>query len=602
MTLWFNPVRELDALLRTAAVTTPEFGGASNFNPEIRPADPRFGDYQANGVFSFAKTVRANPRALAAALLDSLKKTAALDPDFVTADIAGAGFINFKLTPKFLAAWLDQHAAPEAVRAGVASLYAGRRVVIDYPSANTAKQMHVGHLRPMIIGEAVARMLQFCGADLVRDNHIGDWGTNFGILLLALKRHAAAQGDALPDGGSPDLSLDDIERLYKEGSALVKADPAALDAARAELVKLQTGDPANTALWRRVVAVSNTAFQEMYDLLGIHPDVTLGESFYRDKVARVYRELADAGLAEESDGALVVWHDEHPRFSRTADPSQPFIIRKKDGGSNYASTDLATILYRVEHFHADECVYVTDARQQDHFQQLFLTAEKWFKATGRRLPALRHVWFGTILGADGRAMKTKSGDSLRLKMLLDEAIERAAAIIEGKNPDIPAEERRHIAQTVGISAIRYADLSQNRTLDYTFSWEKLLAFEGNTAPYLLYATARIHSIFRKANLAPADALAASVRAPLETPAEIALARQLLAFPSALEQACAELRPHFLCTCLYEIAGAYSAFNNADKVLVDDPAIRAKRLFLCARTADILSTGLRLLGIDPLERM
>ena len=331
----------------------------------------------------------------------------------------------------------------------------------------------------------------------------------------------------------------------------------------------------------------------------MHTDVTLGESFYKDKVDRIYQELTSTRLAEESDGALVVWHDGHPRFARTSKPSQPFIVRKKDGSSNYATTDLATLLYRVEHFHADECIYVTDGRQQDHFQQLFLTAQKWFDATRRCLPALRHVWFGTILGEDGRAIKTKSGDPVRLKTLLQEAIERALAIVTQKNPTLPEEERRHIAQAVGIGALRYADLSQNRTLDYTFSWEKLLAFDGNTAPYLLYSVARIRSIFRKTAAEPANA---AEPAPLETGTEIALARKLTAFPLALNQACEELRPHFLCTYLYELAGAYSTFNNADKVLVDAPPVRQRRLRLCARTEAVLATGLRLLGIEPLDRM
>ncbi|MDR3228857.1 MAG: arginine--tRNA ligase [Puniceicoccales bacterium] len=600
MEIWFNPARELDALLRKAAAQTPLFGDAP-FAPEIRPADPRFGDFQANGVLAHAKALKANPRALATALVETLKNSgaldSALDDTLVTTGIAGPGFINFALTPKFLDAWLERYADADAFRAGASALYAGKRVVIDYPSANTAKQMHVGHLRPIVIGEAIARLLQFCGADLVRDNHIGDWGTNFGTLIYAIKRAGA---------DATNLGLEDLEGLYKEGSALTKADPAALDAARAELVKLQAGDPENTRLWETIVAVSNAAFQEMYDLLGVKPDVTLGESFYRDKVGRVYQELTDAGLAEESDGALVVWHDEHPRFARSAEPSQPFIIRKKDGASNYGSTDLATILYRSEHFHADECIYVTDGRQQDHFQQLFLTAEKWFaamraKGEGRKLPVLRHVWFGAILGDDGRAIKTKSGNPVRLKALLDEATARAAAIIAEKNPSLPEDERACIAQTVGIGAIRYADLSQNRTLDYTFSWQKLLTFEGNTAPYLLYAVARIHSIFRKAGVTP-EVSGLLPPAPLETETEIALARKLLTFPAALEQACAELRPHFLCTCLFELAGAYSTFNNADKVLVDDLAVRSRRLRLCARTATALTIGLRLLGIEPLLRM
>ncbi|MDR2862682.1 MAG: arginine--tRNA ligase [Puniceicoccales bacterium] len=592
MEIWFNPARELDTLLRATAAVTPGFTGP--FNPEMRPAEPRYGDFQANGILACAKAAKANPRALATALVATLKASGKLDDALVAVDIAGPGFINFKLTPRFLDAWLARYADASAFQSGASAFYAGKKVIIDYPSANTAKQMHVGHLRPMVIGEAIARLLQFCGADLVRDNHIGDWGTNFGVLILAIKR----SGYALDNAG--EAALEDLERLYKEGSALTKSDPAALDAARAELIKLQTGDPENTALWQRIVAVSNAACQEMYDLLGVKPDVTLGESFYRDKVARIYAELTAAGLAEESEGALVVWHDGHPRFSRTSEPSQPFIVRKKDGGSNYASTDLATLLYRVEHFHADECIYVTDGRQQDHFQQLFLTAQKWFDATGRKLPALRHVWFGTILGEDGRAMKTKSGDSVRLKALLQKATDEAFAIVSTKNPDSPEAERWQIARTVGIGAVRYADLCQNRTLDYTFSLSKLLAFDGNTAPYLLYAVARIHSIFRKAGLAFGEGTQGA--SPLETDAEIALARKLLDFPVALEQACAELRPHFLCTCLFELAGAYSSFNNADKVLVDEPAVRARRLMLCARAATALSVGLRLLGIEPLERM
>ncbi len=587
METWFNPARELDALLRATAASTPGFDAA--FNPEMRPADPRFGDYQANGILPLAKAAKTNPRALATALVEALQKSGQLDESLVVTTIAGPGFINFTLTPKFLDAWLVRYADESAFRAGAAQLYHGKKVVIDYPSPNTAKQMHVGHLRPMVVGEAVARLLQFCGADLLRDNHLGDWGTNFGILILAIKR-----SHFLLDAKNEN-ALEDLERLYKEGSALTKADPAALDAARSELAKLQGGDPENTALWEQIVAVSNAACQEIYDTLGVHPDVTLGESFYRDKVGQIYRELTDCGMAEESDGALVVWHDDHPRFARTAEPSQPFIIRKKDGSSNYASTDLATILYRVEHFHADECVYVTDGRQQDHFQQLFLTAEKWFKATGRKLPSLRHVWFGTILGEDGKAIKTKSGDPIRLKALLQEATDRAFAVVSEKNPDLPEDERRHIARTVGIGAVRYADLCQNRTLDYTFSWDKLLAFEGNTAPYLLYAVARIHSIFRKAGL-PFGA-GTENPSPLETDTEIALAKKLLGFSLALDQACTELRPHFLCTYLFELAGAYSSFNN-----VDDSAVRARRLTLCARTGTVLTAGLRLLGIEPLERM
>jgi len=592
MSVWFNPAREIDALLRKAAASVPGLEG--DFNPELTPSDPRHADFQANGIRAAAKKAKANPRALATALVEAVRAQGQFDDQLVQMEVAGPGFINFKLTPAALGAWLREYRDESKWRAGAARLMGGRKVVIDYPSPNTAKQMHVGHLRPIVIGEAVARLIEFCGADLVRDNHIGDWGTNFGILILAIRR-AGFQLDAK----SP-TALEDLERLYKEGSVATKADPALMDAARAELAKLQSGDAASLALWKEIVEVSNAACQRIYDQFGLKTDVILGESFYRDKVDQVYAELAKYQLAEESEGALVVWHEEESRFSREAETKMPFIVRKKDGSSNYASTDLATLLYRAEHFQADEVVYVTDGRQQDHFQQLFLTGAKWFKASGRKLPRLRHVWFGTILGEDGKAIKTKSGDPVRLQELIDEATTRAFDAVTAKNAELPEAERQLIAKTIGVAALRYADLSSNRTMDYTFSWEKLLAFEGNTAPYLLYAVVRVRSIFRKTGLAVGQGEEGA--SDPETPAEIALARKLLAFTAALDLALEELRPHHLCTYLHELASAYGTFYAADSVLVDDPAVKARRLMLCARTAAIMETGLRLLGIEPLERM
>lgn len=591
---WFNPARELDALIRRVASTVPALGDA--FDPQVRPAtDVRHGDFQANGILAAAKAAKANPRDLAGRLLAALQAEGTLARAGLEVEVAGPGFLNFRLTPGALAAWVAAYPDAQAWRRGASALYAGRKVVIDYPSPNTAKQMHVGHLRPIVIGEAVARLLEFCGGDLTRDNHIGDWGTNFGILILAIKR----KGFQL-DASSP-TALEDLEALYKEGSALTKADPAALEAARAELARLQAGEPANLALWERIVDVSNAACRRIYDQFGLRTDLTLGESFYRDKVDRVYRELAEHGLAEESDGALVVWHDEVPRFSRGAETKLPFIVRKRDGSSNYASTDLATVLYRAEVLGAEEVVYVTDGRQQDHFQQLFLTAEKWFRATGRRLPRLRHVWFGTILGEDGKAIKTKSGDPVRLQALIDEATAKALAKVSEKSPDIPEAERREvIAPRLGVAALRYADLVPSRTMDYRFSWDKMLAFEGNTAPYLLYQAVRVRSVFRNAGLQPGQGEAGAT--PPETPGEIALARKLLGFSAALDEACAGLHPHILCTYLHELAGAYSSFYADNKVLVDEPAVRARRLALCARTSALLESGLRLLGIEPLERM
>ena len=586
MDIWFHPSREIDKLLRAAA---QKAGFPPAFDPQIRAADPRFGDFQANGVLPLAKLEKTNPRALAQKLVGALEDGGGLDSSLVSVSIAGAGFVNFALTKKFLNAWLAKFKGEAELRGAAAKFYAGKKMIIDYPSPNTAKQMHVGHLRPMVIGEAVKRLLKFCGADIKTDNHIGDWGTNFGILIYGIKTQHYTPNP------NDENSLEQLEQMYKRGSALVKESPEAADAARAELVKLQNGDPENVALWELINKVSTASFDKMYARMGLTIDMTLGESYYRDKVSRIYKELAECGLAEENQGALVVFHKEHERFAK-----QPFIIRKSDGASNYASTDLATVLNRVENFGAEEIVYVTDGRQQDHFQQLFLTVEKWFKAKGYKLPALRHVWFGTILGEDGKAIKTKSGEPVRLRVLLDEAAARAKKLIKEKNPEIDDAQAGKIAEIIGVAAVRYSDLCQNRTGDYVFSWEKLLAFDGNTAPYLLYAGARIHSIFRKLGIDPSGDFAAA--SELETEQEISLARKLIFLPSVFELTLSELRPHHLCTYLYELAGTFSTFYNANKVIVDDEGVKQRRLMLCARTLNILEAGLRLLGIEPLEKM
>ena len=448
--------------------------------------------------------------------------------------------------------------------------------------------MHVGHLRSAVIGEAICRLLSFSGAKVIRDNHIGDWGTQFGKLIWAYKR----QLDQAALAADP---LEEFERLYKLGNTAAEADPAVLADAQLELVKLQGGDPGNRAIWQQINDVSLAAFQQIYDQLGIRFDATLGESFYNDKVERIYRELTDSGLAQESQGALVVFHPEHPRFK-----TQPFIIRQSSGAANYASSDLATALYRAEHFKADGIIVVTDFRQTDHFEQLYLTVRKWFAAKKYRIPELHHVTFGAVTGEDGKALKTRDGDTIRLKALLGEARERAYQLVSAKSPDFPEAERRSIADVVGVASVQYADLSQNRSSDYVFAWDKMISLEGNTAAYLLYAVARIRSIFRKAGVEPGAGSGGA--APLETPTELALASKLVHFPDGVALATSTLRPHFLALYLYELAGAYSAFNNADRVLVDDPAVRARRLLLCHRTLIVLETGLHLLGLRTLERM
>lgn len=588
MQIAFNVVDYLDHIISLTANALPEF--SSEFHPEVRTADPKFGDFQANGVMSYAKKIKANPRQLAEKLITALNESDNIDPTLVTLSIAGPGFINFKFLPKFYIDWLKRYHDEQSFQHAAGRAYQGKCISIDYSSPNTAKQMHVGHIRSMVIGEAIQRMLRFCGATINRDNHIGDWGTQFGIIIMGIKEFGY-------DLDVPhDDPLEDLEEIYKKGNALFESSDEYKERARAELVKLQQGDPQNVNLWEKINKVSYAAFQKIYDIMNIQFDDVLGESFYRNKVDRIYKELLETNVAQESQGALVVFHPTTGEKS----PDYPFIIRKKDGASNYCSTDLATVLHHTNETKADEIIYVTDGRQQDHFKYLFATVEKWFNAKGYKKPELRHAWFGTILGEDGKAIKTRSGNPIKLKDLLQEAIDRAYSIVAEKNPTLDEDARKHIAKIVGLGALRYADLSQNRTSDYVFSWDKILSFDGNTAPYLLYAVARIHSIFRKASV-DVDANFDG-QLSLESPEELALARKIMEFPIALKHTIAELRPHILCTYLYELSGCFSSFYNANKVIVDEDNIRNSRLLLCSRTLCILETGLHLLGLETLIQM
>lgn len=587
MTVRFDIAQDLERILQVTAAELKPFD--ETFSAEIRQADPRFGDYQANGVLPFARSRNLNPRSLAETLTKALIESGRLDPEVAQVSVAGPGFLNFKLQPSFLFRWLETFQNREQLREAASRHYEGRKVVVDYSSPNAAKQMHVGHIRSTVIGETIKRMLSFYGARVIGDNHIGDWGTGFGKLILAIK---AAGYDPEAERENP---LADLEALYKKGNQMAEESPEALEQARQELVKLQNDDAENRSCWEAINRISRSGFQKIYRRLGVTFDHELGESFYRNRVERVYRELEETGVGRESEGAWVVFFPHHARFKE-----QPFIYRKSDGASNYASTDLATALYRSEAFEAEEIIYVTDSRQRDYFEQLFLTLAAWFEKKSYKLPRLHHVWFGTILGNDRKPMKSRSGAPILLNDLLDEAVERAMRIVEEKNPHLTPGEKQDIAETVGVGAVRYADLMQNRTGDYVFSWNKLLSLEGNTAPYLLYAVARIKSIFRKMGV-PEDTPLPHATPP-ETEAEIGLARKLTAFSYALDQALSDLKPHHLCTYLYELAGAFSTFYNADKVNVDEPGPRQRRLMLCQRTSLVLQTGLHLLGIRPLEKM
>ena len=588
MQITYDLMPALDAELRAAAAQTEIFD--DEFSPELRPADPRFGDFQANGVLPFAKKRGLNPREAAQSLIEAL-----VSDESREVKISGPGFLNFRLTPTFRLEWLRCFGTEEALREGASAdpksseAQAASRVVLDFSSPNTAKQMHVGHVRSTIIGDVLARILAFTGSETTRDNHVGDWGTQFGILILAIKRSGTSLEEIGPD------PLAQLEDLYREGTILVKEDEALADEARAELVKLQGGDPENHALWQKVSEISFSSFRKVYDLLGVRFDEQLGESFYRDKVDAVYESLTRHGICEEDAGALVVFHPEHKRFAK-----QPFIVRKSDGASNYATTDLATVKHRVDTMQAEEIIYVTDARQKDHFEQLFLTCQKWFTAEDKALPRLRHVHFGTILGEDNKAIKTREGQPIKLIDLLNEAVSRARAIVDEKTPELPEEEKVQRSRAIGLGAVRYADLSQDRTLDYVFSWDKLLALQGNTAPYLQYAATRVLSIFRKAGLEPGQG-EEEADAPA-TEAENALARRLIFFPAVLDQTRRELKPHHLCAYLYDLATDFSSFYNADKVMVEEANVRARRLMLCARVLLFLDTGLGLLGIERPEGM
>jgi arginyl-tRNA synthetase len=585
MHLAFDLIGELEKALKAAAAAAGIEPGT--FEPGVRTADPRHGDFQANGVLAAAKRAGKPPRPMAEAIAAGLGSDVR---EGFAISVAGPGFINFAARPALLLGWLNAHPNEAGLASGASAEHRGETWVVDYSSPNTAKQMHVGHLRSAVIGEAISRLLVFTGARVVRDNHIGDWGTQYGKLIWAYKRH-------MDEGALASDAIEEFERLYKLGSSAAEADPSVMEEARSELVKLQSGDPENVALWRRINDASLAAFQRIYSRLGIRFDETLGESFYNGKVAQVYSELAAAKIAVESEGALVVFHPEHPRFN-----TQPMIVRKSDGAANYATTDLATILYRSEHFHASVVLYVVDKRQGDHFEQLFLTARKWFEAKGLPLPRLEHVDFGSVLGENGKPLKTRTGENVKLKDLLDEAAERAFALVSAKSPEFPEEERRAIAEIVGVGSVQYADLSQNRSSDYLFSWDKMISLEGNTAAYLLYAIARIRSIFRRQGLECGNPAAESGADPFQSPGEIALARRLVKFADALRLAMETLSPHFLCLYLYELASEFSTFYNADKVIVEDPVVRARRLLLCARTLLVLEKGLHLLGLRTLERM
>jgi len=566
----------LDSRVRDALAAV----GAADAPAIVVPAArPEFGDYQANGVMAAAKARKMNPRELAQQVVDKLDLAGIASK----LEIAGPGFINITLDPAFLAARLQAAVGREDLAVPHPP---AQRVVIDYSSPNLAKEMHVGHLRSTIIGDALARVLRYLGHTVIAQNHIGDWGTQFGMLTAFL---VEVEGDAFGD-----MALNDLETFYRRAKARMDEDPAFADTARQYVVKLQGGDPAINALWHRFLDISMQHCEAVYATLGVgltRADVR-GESAYNDALPGIVADLQAKGLAVESEGAQVVFLEE---FKNKDGEPQAYIVQKQDGGYLYATTDLAAVRYRADDLKADRSLYVVDARQGLHFQQLFTLSRKAGYASDK--VSLEHVGFGVMLGEDGKPFKTRSGDTVKLAELLEEARERAFALVSEKNPDLPEAQRREIAHAVGIGAVKYADLSKNRNSDYAFSWDTMLAFEGNTAPYLQYAYTRIAGVFRKVD-------AWDVNAPivLTEPAEKALALVLAQFADALASVSREAAPHWLCAYLYGLATQFMRFYEACPVLKSEGETRASRLQLCRLTADTLRTGLGLLGIQVLDAM
>ncbi len=549
--------------------------GFPNVGELTQATDSRFGDYQTNASLILGKQRRENPRDVGAKILERLDVSDLSE----SPTVAGAGFINFTLRADAVAKKAAELFVDE--RLGVARSTSPKKIVIDFGSPNVAKPMHVGHIRSTALGDALARIATFIGHDVIRDNHIGDWGTQFGMVIWGWKNlldREALQRDPLAE----------IVRIYKETNARSTSDPAVREACRQELVKLQSGDKENTGIWNECVALSMQDFEHVYELLDVHYDIQCGESFYDDRLAGVVDRLLKSKIAEVSEGAVVVFFRGVPELA-----DKPCIIRKSDGGFNYATSDIATVEYRINELTRDTLWYVVGAPQTLHFRQIFEIARReGYKAD------FRHIPFGNVLGEDRKLMKTRSGENVPLRQLLEEACIRARKIVEEKNPGLTEAEKIDIARTIGIGAVKYADLSQYRMTDYIFSWDKMLALQGNTAPYLQNAYVRVRSIFRKAG----ESAPKIDKFVLNESAEITLAKRLCQFAEIVPQVLNDFRPNILANYLFELADGFHAFYEACPVLRSDEPVRGSRLALCDLTGRILQRGLDLLGIKVPEKM
>ncbi len=552
--------------------------------PVARSGRPEFGEYQFNGAMALAKTLKQKPRDIAQQILEQVK----LDDVASKLEIAGPGFINIHLRDDWLAEQCN--AALDDARVGIPAQQP-QTVVVDYSSPNLAKEMHVGHLRTTIIGDAVVKLLEFLGHKVIRQNHMGDWGTQFGMLLAHLS-------DKLSHNEVAETALSDLEDFYREAKVRFDEEDGFADRAREYVVKLQGGDAHCLALWKQFIDVSISHSEEVYDKLNVsltRKDI-MGESAYNDDLANVVAELKEKGIAVEDQGAQVVFI---PELADKEGNPAVYIVQKSGGGYLYATTDLAAIRYRSGTLNADRTLILTDARQALHFKQTEIVGRK----AGFMKPeqSYEHCPFGMMLGSDGKPFKTRSGGTVKLVELLDEAVERAAKLLAQRDTELSADELNAVARKVGIGAVKYADLSKNRTTDYMFNWDTMLSFEGNTAPYLQYAFTRVQSLFRKADVAPTQ-LSQAIN--IEHPQEHALAVQLLQFEEQLAVVARDATPHVLCSYLYDLASHFMSFYEACPILKDDvdSNTRQSRLALSALVAKQLKLGLDLLGIETLDKM
>lgn len=554
--------------------------------PMVSPSkNPQFGDFQANGSMAAAKKVGQKPRDLAQRIVDELN----IDDLASKIEIAGPGFINIHLSNEWLGQLVD-HAA-ENENLGLIRAENGETVVIDYSSPNLAKEMHVGHLRSTIIGDALARVLESQGHTVVRQNHVGDWGTQFGMLIAHLE-------DQTSQNQVAETALSDLEVFYRAAKIRFDEDEDFAARARDYVVKLQSGDARCQTLWQQFIDISVAHSEEIYELLNVtlkRADIR-AESAYNDDLPVVIEDLKAKGLVVEDQGAQVAFLEE--LADKEGNPL-PMIVQKSGGGYLYATTDLAAVRYRNDVLNSDRVLYFIDARQSLHMKQVFTLSRKAGYAKAEC--SLEHHPFGTMMGEDGKPFKTRAGGTVKLADLLKEAVEKAEALLESKGSDLSETERKDAARKIGIGAVKYADLSKTRTNDYIFSWDSMLSFEGNTAPYLQYAYTRIQSIFRKAELSPEN-LGGNVN--IVEDQEKALALKLLQLGDIIDSVSREAYPHLLCNYLYELSSLFMKFYEACPVLKDDvePAVRESRLKLCHATARTLEKGLDLLGIEVMERM